>query len=86
MSHCAHWRRLCVTNSGRMGFVAPLAEVGDLVCVVYGMQAPFVLRPKFDDELKDMTYKIVGECYIHGVMDGEVMTGGEKEDTWFNIV
>jgi len=86
MSNCALWRRFCVTENGRMGFVPPLADVGDMICVIYGMQAPLVLRRTSGDSLGEAEHKLLGECYIHGAMDGEAMTGGEKDDTWLTIV
>jgi hypothetical protein len=43
-------------------------EAGDIVCVLFGGQTPFVLRPSPGDK-----YELIGPCYVHGVMDGEVM-------------
>ena len=38
-----------------------------MVCVLYGRHFPFLLRPKIN------FYHLVGECYVHGIMD-EVIT------------
>lgn len=40
---------------------------GDQVCILFGGNTPFVLRPCNE------YYQLVGECYIHGMMDGEAM-------------
>lgn len=40
---------------------------GDRVCVCYGVDTPFILRPSPEDGL----YTVVGESYVHGLMDGE---------------
>lgn len=41
---------------------------GDVIAVMFGMNIPLVLRPVGGDY-----YQIVGEAYVHGIMDGEVM-------------
>ena len=86
-------RRFCVTDGGYMGLVPPNAKVGDLVCIIFGMQTPYLLRPIVTTNHKEMSppfnplYQLVGECYIHGMMRGEMMmsTFG-KEDTAFTVV
>ncbi|KAM0254725.1 hypothetical protein ACHAQJ_006507 [Trichoderma viride] len=46
---------------------------GDLVCILFGCTVPVVLRPMKDPEF----YQLVGEAYVHGVMDGEAMLSSE---------
>lgn len=53
-----------------------MLEVGDIVCVLLGGNLPFVLRNRDNDE-----YCLVGESYVHGLMDGEAVRG--KEDNEF---
>lgn len=55
-----------------MGMCPDTAQVGDLVCVLFGAQIPFVLRKREPEG-----YIVVGECYVHGIMDGEAMTAYE---------
>ena len=40
---------------------------GDIICVLFGGKMPFCLRPWGD------CYLLVGECYVHGLMNGEAM-------------
>jgi hypothetical protein len=75
-----------------MAIVPPFAKQGDQICIIFGAQTPFVLRewereiPAGDDHTGSQDeaeykcqYKLVGECYVHGIMDGEMMTrSGEK--------
>jgi hypothetical protein len=77
MPGCANGRRPCVTETRYIGCVPPLAMVGDIVYLVQGAQVPFVLRDvkgegadvgRFGAE----RYQLVGEAYVHGVMDGEL--------------
>lgn len=64
-------RKLCLTQRGYIGLVPRPATVGDKVYVFLGGQVLYTLRPDRSDESR-FTY--IGECYVHGLMDGEVMT------------
>jgi hypothetical protein len=61
-------RRFCSTDSGRLGWVPGATAIGDVVCILNGGRVPFVLRPA-----NSGIYTWVGECYIHGIMEGEAM-------------
>ncbi|KAL8992030.1 MAG: hypothetical protein Q9169_007430 [Polycauliona sp. 2 TL-2023] len=67
-------RRFCWTKQGRMGLVPPFAQAGDLLFVLWGGQMIHVLRPKDNG-----TFFYVGDSYIHGIMDGDLVTD-ETED------
>ncbi|PTB38997.1 uncharacterized protein TrAFT101_007024 [Trichoderma asperellum] len=58
------------------GLAPKEAEEGDLVCILFGCTVPVILRPIEDLGL----YKLVGEAYVHGVMDGEAMISSEVVD------
>lgn len=119
--HAGH-RCFAITENGRMALVPPLAESGDLVCIILGAQTPFLLRtpttatgqessnidhgmtaeawetwfnemyymdgveggavpgtvPKPSKVVmtEDNTFELVGECYVHGIMRGELMPSG----------
>jgi hypothetical protein len=62
--------RLFLTEHGRLGLVSrgEVVEVGDDCCIVFGSTVPFILTPQ-----EDGRHKLVSECYIHGVMNGELM-------------
>ncbi|KAK4168246.1 hypothetical protein QBC43DRAFT_296909 [Cladorrhinum sp. PSN259] len=64
LSH-AHF---CRTKRLYAGLAPGGACVGDRVCIIHGMPAPFLVR-----ECLDGSYKVVGECYIHGIMYGEAL-------------
>ncbi len=49
---------------------AELSE-GDQVYILAGGKVPLVLRPVSGSQLD--TFELVGDCYIHGVMDGEAV-------------
>jgi hypothetical protein len=62
-------RRFCVTEQGRMAIMPPRSKVGDVLCILKGARTPFVLRGSSE---KPPVYNLVGCCYIHGVMGGEI--------------
>jgi len=70
MGYCASGRRFAVTRRGYMGCVPPTSKAGDLVAIILGANTPYVLRK---NATKPDTYLLVGECYMDGMMDGEMM-------------
>lgn len=66
ISRWASRRRFCKTKNGRLGFVPKEAREGDVICVLYGGEVPYVLRP-----WKSGYFLVVGECYVDGIMHGE---------------
>ena len=68
--------RIFLTADGYAGIGPPLMEEKDVLCLIYGAITPFLLRPAHDRE----TYSLVGECYVHGLMNGEAIEMGEEMD------
>ena len=54
------------------------AKIGDVLAVFVGMSVPFLLRAvkSSDGEQDNWTFRIVGQAYIHGLMDGQVFEEG----------
>ena len=62
-------RKFFITDQGYMGIGSHLVEPGDKVCVLFGGSTPYIVRPtSIPDE-----YLFLGECYVHGLMDGEAI-------------
>jgi hypothetical protein len=61
-------RVLIETADERIGWAPREAEEGDCIFVFLGATVPFVLRP-----VGLGRYKLVGACYVHGIMDGETI-------------
>jgi hypothetical protein len=59
-------RRLFTTRGGFMGLGPAAAQVGDKVYVLLGGQVLYVLRDHGESQ-----FEFVGECYVHGMMDGQ---------------
>ena len=65
-----HNASMFLTRDGRIG-IAPLGdlvEIGDVCCIIFGATVPFLLTPAREGQ-----HKLVSDCYIHGVMNGELM-------------
>jgi Heterokaryon incompatibility protein (HET) len=66
-------------KSTLIGLAPEQVELNDVVCVLHGCSVPVVLRKIDHNETeadgnshaRRALYELVGECYIHGMMDGE---------------
>jgi hypothetical protein len=54
--------------NGYVAYSIKEAQVGDLVCILFGCAMPLVLGPQ-DDE----TYKIIHSAYVGDIMNGEFL-------------
>lgn len=64
-------RRILATEKGYLGTSTEAVKAGDLVCMVAGADVPYVLRPLAG---KEDTFTLIGEAYIHGIVDsGELI-------------
>jgi hypothetical protein len=70
---------LCTTAKGYLAAVPYTAKVGDCIAILAGGCVPFVLRPIGDH------YRLVGPCYVRGIMNGEAFPEKLDELTWFSI-
>ena len=68
-------RRLAILDQGYVVLGPRSCEAGDFVCILYGCSVPVVLRQQSDA----MGYAVVGECYVHGMMDGEAIMLQKQE-------
>ena len=54
------------------------AEVGDYICVIVGYEMPWLIRPQVGSS--PLHYKLVGPCYVDGIMDGEALKHPDKKE------
>lgn len=74
------WRTpLCITRKAFLASVPYITQAGDCIAVLTGGRVPFVLRPTGD------SYRLIGPCYFHGIMDGEAFPEDHRELEWFSI-
>ncbi|PVH80545.1 hypothetical protein DL98DRAFT_515399 [Cadophora sp. DSE1049] len=73
-------RVLFQTGKGYIALGPVITQPGDIVCLFHGGNVPYVLRPTAG------YYQLVGECYVHGIMNGEAMQvwkeSGAVEETF----
>lgn len=82
-------RKLFRTEKGYLGMTCPHVRAGDKMCVLWGGRLPFVLREKCnvvlapgdgeDPQLVMSHVLIGGECYVHGLADGEAVETARRE-------
>jgi Heterokaryon incompatibility protein (HET) len=78
-------RRLFLTKRGYLGLGRTDTSVGDKVVLLVGGSTPFIVRRTPDAVVRgeipaDALYALIGDCYVHGLMDGEGMELGIKEE------
>jgi hypothetical protein len=59
---------MCITPMGYIGLLPLATKIGDEVAILHGCDSPFVIRRSKPDTF----YKLIGECYVHGMMEGEL--------------
>ena len=69
----AYGRAFCMFDDGRVGWVPKAAEVGDQVAIFLGATVPILLRPRGDG------YIVLGEAYVHEMMDGQAFEGPDVQ-------
>ncbi|ENH65879.1 Heterokaryon incompatibility protein 6, OR allele [Fusarium oxysporum f. sp. cubense race 1] len=71
-------RRFFRTEKGYMGLGPPDIQPGDAICLLLGGCVAYALRRSAHE-----TWIYVGECYIHGIMDGEAAVKATEDKTDF---
>ena len=87
MRSCCGGRRLFITMKGYIGLCPPYTLRGDLIYTIGALQTPILLRHD-SIVLKGYgtssglakRYKLVGECYTHGLKTGETNVVGTAEE------
>ncbi|RKU45392.1 hypothetical protein DL546_004382 [Coniochaeta pulveracea] len=78
-------QRLFFTKKGYMALGPANIRPGDQIYVFAGGHMPFVVRDAGSREMipfvhgKRNVHHLLGECYVHGIMDGEVTANWEAE-------
>ena len=64
-------RRLFETSRGFIGLGPAAAQIDDEICLLLGGQVCYALRTRQDGH-----HEFIGECYVHGMMDGQACEDG----------
>lgn len=75
--HTSAWctgRRFILTSNGYYGLAPEAAEEGDVCCIISGLRVPVILR----GINKEQHYRLVGEAFIFGLMEGQGISNREN--------
>jgi hypothetical protein len=73
-------RTILALEEHTMALGPPNTEPGDVVCILHGSKLPIVLRRQGDK------WRLIGQCYVDGIMFGEAVTWTEDEADSFEII
>jgi hypothetical protein len=89
----AYGRCFISTEKGYVGWAPEQCKKGDVVAVLAGGKVPYVLRPEVSSNPSEESgdsrkyYSVLGDAYIRGIMDGEVVTElDDRGGNWEEIV
>ncbi|KAH7377814.1 heterokaryon incompatibility protein-domain-containing protein [Pyrenochaeta sp. MPI-SDFR-AT-0127] len=96
MNNKMYLRRVARTGNGYLGLVPDSSRVGDAVWLLQGAKVPFILRRAEGNKSQKRTnggdsgsgdceedggqWEVMGESYVHGVMQGEVWNRIKEEE------
>lgn len=69
----AYGRKSFVTETGFIGLGPRASLAGDEIVALLGGTVPYVVR-----RVRENIYSFVGECYVFGIMNGEVLSNQAK--------
>lgn len=72
------FRKLVRTARGYFGMAPMTVDVGDEVALLEGGRLPFVLRKRESSP----NWELLGDCYVHGIMSGELFEQEKCEVMW----
>jgi hypothetical protein len=67
-------RRLLTTKTGLLVLGPDSCQAGDQIWLLRDARVPYLLRP-VPDNTASFEFQLVGDCYIHGFMHGEMLQG-----------
>ncbi|MCJ1263983.1 hypothetical protein MMC22_003854 [Lobaria immixta] len=76
MKKILNHRQIFRSSAGHLCIGPETVEPGDKLCILTGAEVPFILRNDGD------RYVLVGEAYVDGCMDGEILAQGLKSEVF----
>jgi hypothetical protein len=73
-------RTILALEEHTLGLGPPNTEPGDVICILHGSKLPIVLRRQGD------RWRLIGQCYVDGIMFGEAVTWAEDDADSFEII
>jgi hypothetical protein len=74
-----------ITKKGYLGMGPPTTLPGDQIWIFYHGNVPFVMRKRNTDNVQNGCHELhlVGDAYVHGVMDGQAVADEHQTQTAF---
>jgi hypothetical protein len=81
-------RTFFISEKGHMGLGPSNAASGDKIAVLFGGKVPYILRKNEYEgsENPEITWKFLGDSYVHGIMDGEVIESLGKGEVMEELI
>jgi hypothetical protein len=70
---------LASLDSGHFAMIPNAARIGEEVWILRGASTPIVLQKQPSSHSGLPEYQIIGPCYVHGFMDGEMASGYQSD-------
>ncbi|KAK5444252.1 hypothetical protein LTS15_010367 [Exophiala xenobiotica] len=80
LASMSNHRRMFRTSKGYIGLAPEVAQRGDEIVLCRGGSVPFVLRRVLHDE----DWNLIGDCYVHGIMQGDAFSLEECHEIWIS--
>ena len=64
---------LLSAEKGYFGLAPKEAKKSDIICILYGLSVPVILREHKPKNGEPTYYELIGESFIYGMMDGEAI-------------
>jgi serine/threonine protein kinase len=70
---------VCWTNTDEklVGVGPESMQLGDKIALLFGCAVPVILR-KLEPSENEAYFTLIGDCYVHGVMDGQALHGKDE--------
>lgn len=72
---------LFITDQNFLGLAEQGCRIGDTVCIFLGGAVPFIIQTQSGGK-----YRLHGEAYVHGVMDGEALEEATQNHRTFEVI
>lgn len=80
VANACYRRNIFALERYTIGLGPQNTEPGDVICIIHGSEVPIVLRQEGDK------WRVVGSCFIDGIMFGEAVTWTEDEADIFELI
>jgi hypothetical protein len=81
-------RRFFISEKGYIGLAPSNAAPGDKIAILFGGKVPYILRRNepASSGTSDTTWTFLGDSYVHGIMDGEVIESLERGEVMKELI